>query len=85
MSTTLSPFSVADNACDGNTDGDFFAGSVAVTEKQALPYWEVDLGASRDIRSIALWGRTDCCQDSLEGAFYLSVRIAVPVRWIGCF
>jgi len=71
LSSTLSPFAVSENACDGNTNGDFFAGSVAVTESQQLPYWDVDLGSVRDVGQIALWGRTDCCEESLIGAFIL--------------
>ncbi|MBX2819775.1 MAG: PQQ-dependent sugar dehydrogenase [Rhodothermaceae bacterium] len=69
LSSTLSPFAIAANACDGNTNGDFFAGSVAVTESQQLPYWDVDLGSVRDVGQISLWGRTDCCEESLIGAF----------------
>ena len=71
LSSTLSPFAVSEKACDGNTNGDFFAGSVAVTESQQLPYWEVNLGSVRDVGQISLWGRTDCCEESLIGAFVL--------------
>ena len=69
MSSRLSSFASAENACDGNTDGDFFEGSVAVTQRELNPFWEVDIGEVRDIEEINLWNRTDCCLESLSGAF----------------
>ena len=38
MSSTLSEFADARNACDGNTSGDFFEGSVAVTQTEDNPF-----------------------------------------------
>jgi hypothetical protein len=49
------------SAVDGNTDGNFFNGSVTHTNLEASPWWQVDLGASSVIGSIVIWNRTDCC------------------------
>jgi hypothetical protein len=56
-------------AVDGNTDGNYSDGSVThngVADPNA--YWWVDLQGSYSISSIDVWGRTDCCQDRLDGA-----------------
>lgn len=58
----------AARAVDGNTNGDFLAGSVSHTrEGQADAWWQVDLGAEQDIGDIEVWNRTDCCADRLSG------------------
>jgi hypothetical protein len=53
-------------AVDGNTDGNFFNGSVTHTNLETNPWWQVDLGVSVPIHSIAIWNRTDCCSDRLQ-------------------
>ena len=50
----------AKRAVDGNTDGDYFKSqSVTHTEVSDNPWWEVDLGAEKELSEIILWGRTD--------------------------
>ncbi len=51
----------ASRAVDGNTDGDFFAGSVTHTNVDTNAWWQVDLGASKPIGAVAIWNRADCC------------------------
>jgi hypothetical protein len=51
----------ASSAVDGNTDGNFNDGSVTATNLDPNPWWQVDLGASATVGSIAIWNRTDCC------------------------
>jgi hypothetical protein len=51
----------AGSAVDGNTNGNFFAGSVTATGLDPNAWWQVDLGASATVSSIAIWNRTDCC------------------------
>ena len=53
-------------AVDGNTDGNFFDGSVTHTNPDANAWWQVDLGASASISSIVISNRTDCCSDRLS-------------------
>jgi hypothetical protein len=53
-------------AVDGNTDGNFFDGSVTATALDSNPWWQVDLGASAIIDSIVIWNRTDCCGPRLN-------------------
>lgn len=49
---------------DGNTNGDWTAGSVCESGGGAEQYWEVDLGAiSPRIDNVKVWNRTDCCDD----------------------
>ncbi len=68
QSSTLSRYQAAGamDAVDGNTDGDFFHGSVTSTNLDTNAWWEVDLGASVPIGSIVIWNRTDCCPDRLS-------------------
>ena len=51
----------ANAAVDGNTDGNFFDGSVTHTNFETSPWWQVDLGTSTSVNSIVIWNRTDCC------------------------
>jgi len=58
----------ADRAVDGNTNGDYFAGSsVTHTEEndRPQPWWQVDLGVSSQIDHVMLWNRRDCCGERL--------------------
>ncbi len=68
QSSTLSGFStaVASSAVDGNTDGNFFDGSVSHTNDDPNAWWEVDLGYSTSVSSIVIWNRTDCCGSRLS-------------------
>ena len=56
----------ADRAVDGDTNGDYADGSVAVTYRVTDAWWEVDLGAVATIDHIVVWNRTDCCSDRLK-------------------
>jgi uncharacterized repeat protein (TIGR01451 family) len=60
QSSTYSTFT-AGYAVDGNTDGSLAHGSVSATNTEANAWWQVDLGASATVSSVAIWGRTDCC------------------------
>ena len=53
-------------AVDGNTDGNFFNGSVTHTNIDANAWWQVDLGATQTIGSVVVWNRTDCCSSRLS-------------------
>ena len=65
-STLSSSTSGAGVAVDGNPDGNFFHGSVSSTNLETSPWWEVDLGASRQISSVVIRNRTDCCSERLS-------------------
>ncbi|XP_074716759.1 uncharacterized protein LOC141939920 [Strix uralensis] len=68
QSSTLNAFSLAANAVDGNTDADWERGSCAHTEKEAEPWWHVDLGHRHAIYAVTVTNRRDCCWESLLGA-----------------
>ena len=56
-----------DRAIDNSRSGAF--GDASCTHTDAQPaWWQVDLGAPAQIHRIAVWHRTDCCQNRLEGA-----------------
>jgi len=59
-------------AVDGNTSGDWSAGSVTLTNADPEAWWEVDLGSVGAIQMINIWNRTDCCGERL-GDFYVLV------------
>jgi hypothetical protein len=60
-------------AVDGNVDGAFVHKSVAHTLRERGAWWEVDLGAERELSSIEVWNRTDCCAERLRN-FWCSRR-----------
>src|SRR6266850_5845054 len=70
------------NAIDGNTS------TIMHTGNADNEWWEVDLGAARNIGQIALWFRRECCYDR-DGNLVISVlsdpvnRSPVWVGWIG--
>jgi hypothetical protein len=66
--TQSSTYGMADAALavDGNTNGDYNAGSVTHTSSKRNAWWEVDLGNSSPITSVVVWNRTDCCMDRLK-------------------
>ncbi len=62
-------------AVDGNTDGNYFNGSVTHTLLDAQAWWQVDLGSVSSISDVRVWNRTDCCSDRLSN-FYVLVSDA---------
>lgn len=53
-------------AVDGNTDGNFYHGSVSHTTQDLNAWFDVDLGKIELIDAIKIWNRTDCCSDRLS-------------------
>ncbi|MFE4425238.1 alpha-L-fucosidase [Streptomyces sp. NPDC056817] len=57
----------ASRAVDGNTDGNFSAGSVTHTaEPSDQAWWQVDLGTASRLSTVDIWNRTDCCANRLR-------------------
>lgn len=69
QSSTL--YTTAAAAVDGNTNGNFGAGSTTHTDSTFQPWWQVDLGTSQNLDNIRLWNRTDCCGDRLSNFYVL--------------
>ncbi|WP_139956475.1 galactose-binding domain-containing protein [Flavicella sediminum] len=60
-------------AIDGDTNGNFGSGSVTVTNSEANPWWQVDLGSNKTIGEIKVYNRTDgCCKANMSN-FTVSV------------
>ena len=57
---------VAADAVDGNTNGNWAAGSVSSTRNETNAWWEVDLGQVSQVDTIHIWNRTDCCANRLS-------------------
>ena len=63
----------ASRAIDGNTNGRYNNGSVTHTaNSDGSPWWQVDLGTTKNIGEIRLFNRTDCCSNRLSN-FTVSV------------
>jgi len=58
----------AKKAIDGNTEQDFNKGSVSHTAESKDPWFVVDLGGVKDISTIRVFNRGDCCGDRIKGA-----------------
>jgi len=58
----------AARAVDGNTNGAWGGNSCTHSLDGPAEWWQVDLGSSAAIGGVALYHRTDCCQDRLGGA-----------------
>jgi hypothetical protein len=70
QSSNYNSATLAALALDGNTNGDFAAGSVTHTLGEAAPWWQVDLGDQYPVSQVKLYNRTDCCRDRLQN-FYV--------------
>lgn len=58
QSTTYGTVSVANNAIDGNTDGDTTEGDpITHTQSIAGSWWQADLGTMRSVNRLVLWNR----------------------------
>lgn len=74
VSSSLGSLGQASNAVDGNTDGNFYAGSCSQTiENVGIHWWMVDLQGIYTIRSFRITNRNDCCPESLG---WLTVEIS---------
>jgi len=62
---------VPERAVDGDTNGDWHAGSVTHTRGEPESWWQVDLGAVAEIDEIAVWNRGDCCAERLTDYYVL--------------
>lgn len=58
QSSTVSGDYGAANAVDGSTNGTASNGSVAATNSQSEPYWQVDLGAIQAIGQVVIYKQT---------------------------
>ena len=62
-------FGAASIAVNGDTDGSrgpWANASIQHTQREAQPWWQVDLGKLASIREVVLYNRTDCCQERLQ-------------------
>ena len=69
QSSEYSQGGTAKNAVDGNTDGHFSHGSVTSTStspKNLNAWFDIDLGGNKQINTIVIWNRTDCCAERLK-------------------
>jgi hypothetical protein len=56
----------ASRAVDGNTWGVYSAGAVSQTARVANNWWQVHLRSVREIDTVRLWPRTDCCAERMS-------------------
>jgi YVTN family beta-propeller protein len=61
----------AARAIDGNVAATGSGNSLAITNSEATPFWEVDLGASYQLFGVRMWNRTDG-SDTLKNLYVLS-------------
>lgn len=77
QSSNLSGFAIPGNAAlaiDGNRNGNYFQGSVTITNNTdpsptddgLFDWWELELDQVYSITSLNLFGRTDCCQSRID-------------------
>jgi len=70
-------------AIDGNTDGNWWNGSVTHTLLEAHPWWQVDLGVSHPIGTVIVFNRTDCCSERLSNFDVMVSGDGSNWQWIG--
>jgi hypothetical protein len=66
QSSSLPPYDDGpEKAVDGNTDENFWDGSVTHTYNNPGEWWEVDLEDEHTITGVTIWNRFDCCSERL--------------------
>ncbi len=70
----------ASRANDGKTDGEYEKGSVAHTEAQDNPWWEVDLKETRVLERIVVWNRAEA-GERLKGFRVVALDARRNVVW----
>ncbi len=70
----------AARANDGKTDGEYEKGSVAHTEAQDNPWWEVDLKEARVLERIVVWNRAEA-GERLKGFRVVALDAQRNVVW----
>jgi hypothetical protein len=70
----------ASRANDGKTDGEYDKGSVAHTEAQDNPWWEVDLKEARVLERIVVWNRAEA-GERLKGFRVVALDADRKVVW----
>ena len=70
----------ASRAIDGKTDGEYDKGSVAHTESQENPWWEVDLKEARALERIVVWNRAEA-GERLKGFRVVALDAQRNVVW----
>lgn len=73
----------AKKAIDGNAEQDFNKGSVSHTSEQKDPWFVIDLGGVKDISTIKVFNRGDCCGDRLKDATIEIIDAGLHVVWTG--
>ncbi|KAJ8354158.1 hypothetical protein SKAU_G00217250 [Synaphobranchus kaupii] len=68
QSTQWDRFGDANNAIDRKRQGVYLRGSCSHTKAETNPWWRVDLQQSRNITSVAITNREDCCSERINGA-----------------
>jgi hypothetical protein len=66
VSSSASILASSSLAVDGNRNTDWGGGSCAQTNTESNPWWKLDFGQARSVRSVTVWNRGDCCQDRLD-------------------
>ncbi|XP_078392117.1 fucolectin-like [Cetorhinus maximus] len=56
------------NAVDGNLDTNYLRSSCTATQRERNPWWRADLHRTREIHSVRVTNRKDCCSGRLNGA-----------------
>jgi GH18 family chitinase len=70
QSSTFSAGGAATRAVDGNTDGNYWNGSVTHTDTSGTnAWWQVDLGDNFNIGQMKIWNRTDAAMARLSRYF----------------
>jgi len=82
---------VSERAVDGNTNGNYGAGSCTHTENQANAWWTVDLQATYTVDKVVVYNRVDCCSDrlrntdvSIDGQLCGTISQEATVNTINC-
>jgi len=79
-SSSVSSGGVPSRVIDGNTNGNYWGGSVAHTSSSSPHEWiDVDLGSQQDIFNIVVWNRTNyCCRRRLSYSYLMVSSTPFP-------
>jgi len=70
----------ASTGVDGNTSGEYFDGGMLYTSY----WWYADMGSTKDIKTVVVYGRTTCCQTESNDYFVMIGDNTDPLKNRAC-
>ena len=84
VSSSASILASSFRAVDGNRNTDWGGGSCTHTNTESNPWWKLDFGQARSVRSVTVWNRGTAVKTGLTTSTFGSETLHLPSTQIHC-